>query len=184
MQTGKRRRIAAAIALTAVGVGALGLRAAPAVERVIARARVSRAGDATVPASGTDGPGVTYKLADLAGGPVAVAQTIAQFQKSGTFTGKREYAYYGYVKVQAVIRNGSLAEVKVVEYPNDNGRSHYINSVALPYLIQEAVDAQSYRVDFISGATFTSNAFAKSLRDALSQAGQSTQSSQSGATRT
>ena len=101
----------------------------------------------------------------------AVAQNIAYFQKDGTYSGKREYAYYGYVKVQATVKNGTLTNVKVVEYPSDNRRSQYINVIALPYLIQEATDAQSYKVDFISGATFTSVAFAKSLREALAQAG-------------
>lgn len=89
----------------------------------------------------------------------------------GTYDGRREYAYYGYVKVQAVIKAGRLTDVRLYEYPNDNGRSHYINTVALPYLIQEAVDAQSWKVDLISGATFTSNAFAKSLQAALARAG-------------
>jgi uncharacterized protein with FMN-binding domain len=89
----------------------------------------------------------------------------------GTYEGRREYAYYGYVKVQAVVTNGKLSDVRLYEYPNDNGRSHYINSVALPYLIQEAVDAQSWKVDLISGATFTSEAFTKSLQAALSRAG-------------
>ena len=59
----------------------------------------------------------------------------------------------------------------MLEYPNDNGRSHYINSIALPYLIQESVDAQSFSVDLISGATFTSEAYMKSLQEALRQAG-------------
>ena len=89
----------------------------------------------------------------------------------GTYEGRREYAYYGYVKVQAVVHGGKLSDVRLYEYPNDNGRSHSINAEAIPYLIQEAVDAQSWNVDFISGATFTSEAFARSLRAALTRAG-------------
>ncbi|HET6449820.1 MAG TPA: FMN-binding protein [Spirochaetia bacterium] len=90
---------------------------------------------------------------------------------SGTFTGKREYAYYGWVKVQAVVRNGTVTDVKVLEYPNDNGRSRYISSVAIPYLVQETVGGQSWKVDLVSGATFTSTAYEKSLQEALQQAG-------------
>ena len=89
----------------------------------------------------------------------------------GAYDGQRAYAYYGYVKVQAVIANGRLTDVRLYEYPNDNGRSQYINNVALPYLIQEAVDAQSWKVDLVSGATFTSSAFEKSLQAALKRAG-------------
>ena len=90
---------------------------------------------------------------------------------SGTFTGNRQYAYYGYVKVQAVLSNGSISDIRILEYPNDNGRSHYINSVALPYLIQETVGGSTWKVDLISGATFTSMAYVKSLQAALRQAG-------------
>jgi uncharacterized protein with FMN-binding domain len=90
---------------------------------------------------------------------------------NGTFTGRREYAYYGYVKVQAIVTNGTIADIRVLEYPNDNGRSAYINSIALPYLIQETVGGNSWKVDLISGATFTSVAYVKSLQAALKQAG-------------
>ena len=104
-------------------------------------------------------------------GPPGAARTVAYRLSDGRFSGRREYAYYGFVRVEAVVKNGRLADVRVLEYPNDNGRSHYINSIALPYLVQEAVDAQSSRVDVISGATFTSEAYMKSLREALRQAG-------------
>ncbi len=101
-----------------------------------------------------------------------LARTVSYRLADGTYTGRREYAYYGFVRVRALVRGGRLSDVRVLEYPNDNGTSRYINSVALPYLIQEAVSVQSYRVDLISGATFTSDAFTKSLRDALTRAGQ------------
>jgi uncharacterized protein with FMN-binding domain len=107
----------------------------------------------------------------LAASAAAGAQAKNVALTSGTFTGKREYAYYGWVTVQAVVKNGTVADIKILEYPNDNGRSHYINSVALPYLIQETVGGQTWKVDLISGATFTSAAYEKSLQDALKQAG-------------
>ena len=110
-------------------------------------------------------------LAGTRGFAAGAVRGSASRLADGTYDGRREYAYYGYVKVQAVVSHGRLSDVRLYEYPNDNGRSHYINSDALPYLIQEAVDSQSWNVDFISGATFTSEAFAKSLRAALSRAG-------------
>ncbi len=90
---------------------------------------------------------------------------------NGTFNSRREYAYYGYIRLKAVIRGGQLIDVQMVEYPSDNRTSRYINGIALPYLIQEAVQAQNARIDLISGATFTSVAFAKSLDEALRAAG-------------
>jgi uncharacterized protein with FMN-binding domain len=103
-------------------------------------------------------------------GPAIVAQQAAYSLSDGRFMGRREYAYYGFVRVRAVVRHGKLSDVQVLEYPSDNGTSRYINGIALPYLVQEAVSAQSFRVDLISGATFTSVAFARSLREALLRA--------------
>jgi uncharacterized protein with FMN-binding domain len=101
----------------------------------------------------------------------AQAKTTEAALGHGTFTGRRQYAYYGWVQVRAVVVNGTIQDIKVLEYPNDNGRSAYINNVALPYLIKETVGGRSWKVDLISGATFTSVAYAKSLQDALKQAG-------------
>ena len=99
--------------------------------------------------------------------PVKAAYSL----NSGDYVGSREYAFYGYVKVQATVKNGKLENVKILEYPSHAGRSQYISSVALPYLVQEAVSAQDARVDLISGATLTSEAFVKSLAAALAKAG-------------
>ncbi len=90
---------------------------------------------------------------------------------SGEFVGTRENAYYGYVKVVAVMKNGKLEDIKILESPNHAGRSQYISSVALPWLVQEAVQVQKAKVSLISGATMTSQAFARSLDAALRKAG-------------
>ncbi len=88
----------------------------------------------------------------------------------GQYAGNRVYAFYGYVRVEAVIQNGQIRNVRVLEHPNDNGTSRYINSVAMPYLVQEAVQAQNANVSLISGATLSSEAFVKSLYSALQRA--------------
>ncbi len=88
----------------------------------------------------------------------------------GVYTGRRESAYYGIVQVQAVVRGGNLVDVKIISYPNDNGTSRYINSVALPRLIKESIRAQGSHVNAVSGATFTSEAYHLSLHLALVQA--------------
>jgi len=55
-------------------------------------------------------------------------------------------------------------------YPNDRRESVDINSQAMPYLKQEAIQAQTAQVDGVSGATDTSQAFIQSLGSALKQA--------------
>lgn len=90
--------------------------------------------------------------------------------KNGTYTGPEEDAQYGLVQVQAVIQNGKVTSVQALEYPTDRRTSAYINSIAVPDLQQESMQAQSANIDLITGATLTSMAFAASLQAALSQA--------------
>lgn len=90
--------------------------------------------------------------------------------KDGTYTGTSADAYYGNVQVAATIQNGKITDVKFLQYPDTHQTSVYINQQAMPYLQQEAIQAQSSHVNVITGATFTSQAFAQSLASALSQA--------------
>jgi uncharacterized protein with FMN-binding domain len=51
----------------------------------------------------------------------------------------------------------------------DRPRSQFINSQAVPLLRSEVLQAQSANINLISGATFTSQAFATSLQAAIEQ---------------
>ena len=99
--------------------------------------------------------------------------TPATQYKDGTYNGSIENAYYGNVQVSATIVSGKITTVNFLEYPNDNPNSMYVNQQAMPYLMQEAVKAQTSSVSIVTGATFTSQAFIQSLATALSQAKQS-----------
>jgi uncharacterized protein with FMN-binding domain len=63
-----------------------------------------------------------------------------------------------------------MTAVKVPVYPNHTDRSVFINQQALPMLVREALQAQSTRINLVSGATDTSYAFAQSLQSAILQA--------------
>ncbi len=71
------------------------------------------------------------------------------------------------MEVQATVQSGKLASVQFLQYPNDRRTSQQINSIAMPYLQQEAIQVQSANVDIISGATLTSEGFQMSLQSAL-----------------
>ncbi len=90
--------------------------------------------------------------------------------RDGQYTGDVADAYWGNVEVQTVIQNGKIATVQFLDYPHDRGTSRMINSQAMPYLISEAVQYQTARVNVISGATLTSQAFIQSLQSALDKA--------------
>jgi uncharacterized protein with FMN-binding domain len=90
--------------------------------------------------------------------------------KDGSYTGPVVDAYYGLVEVQVNVQNGKIANVQFLQYPNDRNTSVRINSFAMPYLQQEALQAQSANVNIISGATLTSEGFMMSLDAALKTA--------------
>jgi uncharacterized protein with FMN-binding domain len=108
--------------------------------------------------------------------PVAIVQASAQPPANGggladgTYKGPAANAYYGLVQVQATIENGRLAKIGILSYPSDRRTSRYINGQALPMLEQEAISQQTADVDFITGATLTSEAFVQSLGGALAKA--------------
>ena len=63
-----------------------------------------------------------------------------------------------------------ITGVKVPVYPDHTGRSVFISEQALPYLIQETIQAQSTAIDLVSGATYTSEGYASSLQSAILKA--------------
>ncbi len=88
----------------------------------------------------------------------------------GTYTGPTINVFYGLVQIQAVIQDGRLASINVLDYPSDRRTSVRINRQALPMLRDEVISAQSANVDIISGATLTSEGFIRSLDSALQKA--------------
>jgi uncharacterized protein with FMN-binding domain len=102
--------------------------------------------------------------------PTATTSSSTSTYKDGQYTGTTADAYYGNIQVQATISGGKLTDVQFLQYPNDRQNSVEINSQAMPYLKQEAIQAQSAHVNTISGATDTSLAFVQSLSSALTSA--------------
>ncbi|MEV0401805.1 FMN-binding protein [Actinoallomurus sp. NPDC050550] len=91
--------------------------------------------------------------------------------KSGTFTGDPIDTPYGTMQVAAVIANSKLTSVKVLRHTDVGGRSAQIDAAALPVLKSEAMSARSANIDVVSGATYTSRGYARSLQSALDKAG-------------
>jgi uncharacterized protein with FMN-binding domain len=63
-----------------------------------------------------------------------------------------------------------MVAIRIPVYPNHTDRSIRINQQALPILTQEALHAQSAKIDILSGATYTSQGFTGSLSAALTKA--------------
>ena len=92
---------------------------------------------------------------------------------SGTFTGAAADTRFGPVQVQITISNGKITNVTAPQYPTESFRDQQINAQAIPYLIQETLQAQSANIQGVGGASYTSEGFYQSLVSALSKAGMS-----------
>jgi uncharacterized protein with FMN-binding domain len=102
--------------------------------------------------------------------PKPTATAIVTYQ-DGEYVGDSiRSSHWGNVQVKAIIENGQIKDIQILDYPHSRSFSNRISRVALPYLIQEAIQAQSAVVDIISGATPTSEAFMQSLQSALDDA--------------
>ncbi len=88
-----------------------------------------------------------------------------------TYTGTEAQTRWGPVQVEITVAAKGVTAVDVVEYPQNNPRDQQINAYALPILVQDTVDAQSAKIDAVSGATVTSDGYVQSLQSALDQAG-------------
>ena len=110
----------------------------------------------------TDSPTATAaKPGVVSTGPASGVLTV-----NGTSAGTR----YGPVQVRVTIRSHRLVAVTALVYPSSGGRDQEISAFALPQLEQEAIAAQSAQIDTVSGATFTSDGYRRSLQSALDAA--------------
>ncbi|MGW3253737.1 FMN-binding protein [Streptomyces fungicidicus] len=112
--------------------------------------------------------------AAAAGGaaPPAAAQSPqggAEPIGNGTVTGDAAQTQYGAVQVRLTVSGGKITKAEAVQAPK-GGQSDRITSNAVPRLNQAAVAAQGAEIDAVSGATYTSGGYKKSLQSALDKA--------------
>jgi len=98
-----------------------------------------------------------------------VAPTPDPTASSQTYTGPAINYYFGTAQVQVTMANGKITSVVALQLPNE-GRSGWISQQVEPMLRSEVLSAQSASISLISGATYTSEAYAQSLQGALDQA--------------
>ena len=125
------------------------------------------------------------------GGTAAAQQGAAAAQQSGTaaqqggtaaqqggtaaagakvLTGAVDNTSYGPMQVQVTMAGSKITGVKVLQQTNTGSLSQQIDANAIPQLTEETLAAQSARIDAVSGASYTSAGYIKSLQSALDQA--------------
>ncbi|MFD5164051.1 FMN-binding protein [Streptomyces hawaiiensis] len=101
--------------------------------------------------------------------PPAAAGQAPQGGVNGAVTGDAAQTQYGAVQVRLTMNNGKITQAEAVQAPK-GGRSDQITASSVPRLNQAAVTAQSAEIDAVSGATYTSAGYKKSLQSALDKA--------------
>ena len=85
-------------------------------------------------------------------------------------TGQVVRTPYGPVQVEITLDGAAISDIQALRLPTDRPYSRRISEVVEPMLRQEVLQAQSSRIQLISGATYTSTGYAMSLQSALDQA--------------
>ena len=116
----------------------------------------------------TSAPAPSKAAATSAPAPSKAAATAV----SGQFTGDAIDVGYGLVQVKITVSNGKITEADVVQAPS--GRNQRWTDFAIPNLRSQTLSAQSAAINGVSGASYTSYGWYKSLITALQKAGMST----------
>jgi uncharacterized protein with FMN-binding domain len=84
--------------------------------------------------------------------------------------GPAERTLFSTVQVEVTVTAGRLTGVRAVALPNLDAHSRELSAVAAPILRREALASAGHDIRVVSGATYTSTAYAESLQGALDQA--------------
>jgi uncharacterized protein with FMN-binding domain len=176
--TPMRRRVTAVMTVTTAVVVALSLRAS--AQGHADPSAVAPAGVVTAaPSTTTPRPPTTLPVPTTSKAPRVApthrarrpaSRTPTPTASSITVNGGVADTMYGPVQVQVTVRGGRITGAHAIVYPQGGGRDQQINGQAVPQLDQETLQIQSARIDTVSGATYTSDGYRRSLQSALDAA--------------
>jgi uncharacterized protein with FMN-binding domain len=122
-------------------------------------------------------PAPSSALAGSAARPASTGSTGSSAQVdgpsaagSGAFTGPVEPYGYGELAARVTISGGRITAVSVPVLKVAEQFSQQLATEAIPVLRREVLTAQSARIQAVSGATYTSEAYAASVQAALDKA--------------
>lgn len=160
------RRGAAALLLTTAALALLLSFKTPAAVTPTAGTQIADGASSTPAATATPSGTSTPEAAAAPGvttAPVATAGDLLD----GTVDGAAIATRWGTVQVQVTIAGGAITDVTAIQLPSGDQHSADISARVEPVLRSSALAVQSAEIDVISGATYTSIAYAQSLQAAL-----------------
>ena len=154
-----------ALAAAAAGfVGALGFHASGSVTALTPKLSAPRNGPSTpattIPSTSKGGPTTTTHVP-----PVKNAKGIS----SRSVTGSTYNYSYGQLAVRVTVTGAKITGLSVVGLQTAESYSQQIADQVIPMLRQEVLAAQSVRVNGISGASYTAEAYVSSVQSALNK---------------
>jgi uncharacterized protein with FMN-binding domain len=163
----KRNRAAVVTTVSTVMLGA------GWVAGIVGTALNSSGGSATIVAQGTGSPVATTVAPSTTSSPSAPATAGATTPAaaSGTFKGASVGTRYGNYQAEITVTAGKIANVSMLQSGRSDGTSQQISGYALPQLISAVLQQQKANVGYVSGASYTSQGFEASVKDAMTQAG-------------
>lgn len=163
------RRGAAALLLTTAALALLLSFKTPSDPTPTAGTRVAVTGAETpTPAPTASGPAAT--IAPAAASPTATTAPASADLRDGTIDGAVVDTRWGTVQVQVTIAGGAITDVAALQLPSGDHHSADISQRVEPLLRSSALAVQGAEIDVVSGATYTSLAYAQSLQAALDAA--------------
>ena len=113
----------------------------------------------------------TKKPSAKPGATAAPTQTAPQPSGAtdGSFTGDAISIRYGTVQVKITVQGGKIVDAQAVKAPT--GSNDRYTQMAVPRLREQTIAAQNANIQGVSGASFTSYGWYKSLVSAIAKAG-------------
>ena len=168
--------LAAVLSFKTQGSAATSGMAAPVTGTQGSASAAASTGSTTPKSSGGTAAAQQGAAATQQGG-TAAQQGGTAAQQGGTaaagakvLTGAVDNTSYGPMQVQVTMAGSKITGVKVLQQTNTGSLSQQIDANAIPQLTKETLAAQSARIDAVSGASYTSAGYIKSLQSALDQA--------------
>ena len=162
------RRAVIVLGTTAAGLAALLSFKTHSLAAPVPSAPAPSTGMPQATASGT-GPSSTGATASAAARATPKSSATAP-AAARTVTGTAASTQYGPMQVQVTLAGAKITKVTVLQRTDDGAESDQIDANAIPKLTSETLAAQSARIDAVSGASYTSSGYIKSLQSALDKA--------------
>ncbi|HWU59000.1 MAG TPA: FMN-binding protein [Microbacteriaceae bacterium] len=116
-------------------------------------------------------PASTTSQPTTSTGPSAAQSTPTAAGGAKTITGDAISTRYGNVQVRVSFAGTNITKVTVLQVPDQSGRDQEITGYSVPILNKEVLQSQSAKVDSVSGATYTSDGYLRSLQSAIDKLG-------------